>query len=149
MDKWIVYVDEFEHAMQRLQPLLEKTDQRHPVQWLLVACPPRVTHYASKWVTKSARDSRRGKWADKLFARLVPLLEGAGDDVLTLIGSPNLVAQTESLISLHGAARVLDARRPKMGHALEPVNPSQTSQSPGTLGMLSAVAGTGWLAAID
>ena len=67
MDKWIVYVDESEHALQVLQPLLERADQRRPVQWLLVACPPRVTHHASKWVTKSARDSWRGKWADKLL----------------------------------------------------------------------------------
>lgn len=149
MDKWIVYVDESEHALQVLQPLLERADQRHPVQWLLVACPPRVTHHASKWVTKSARDSWRGKWADKLFTRVVPLLEGAGDEVLPLIGTANLVAQTESLMSTHGPARVLDARRPKFGLTLQPVSSTQTPQPQGTLGMLTAVAGAGLLVAID
>lgn len=149
MDKWIVYVDEFEHAMQVLQPLLEKVDQRRPVQWLLVACPPRVTHHASKWVTKSARDNWRGKWAEKLFVRVVPVLEGAGDEVVPLIGKSNLVAQTESLMSTHGVARVLDARRPKFGHTLEPVSPTQTPQPQGAVGILTAFAGAGLLVAID
>jgi len=66
MDKWIVYVDELEHALQVLRPLLEGAGQRQPVQWLVVACPPRGTHHASKWVTHSARESWRGKWAKSL-----------------------------------------------------------------------------------
>lgn len=149
MDKWIVYVDELEHALQVLRPLVEVAEQRQPVQWLVVACPPRVTHHASKWVTHSARESWRGKWSEKVFSRLVPVLQSSGDEVLTLMGKSNLVSQTESLMRTHGATRVLDARRPKFGHALEPVSASQAPQPQGAMGMLTAVAGAGLLVSID
>ena len=149
MDKWIVYVDELEHALQVLRPLLEGAGQRQPVQWLVVACPPRVTHHASKWVTHSARESWGGKWSEKVFSRLVPVLQSSGDEVLTLMGKSNLVSQTESLMRTHGAVRVLDARRPKFGHALEPVSASQAPQPQGAMGMLTAVAGAGLLVSID
>ena len=59
MDKWIVYVDELEHALLVLRPWVEAAGQRQAVQWLVVGCPPRVTHHASKWVTHSARESWR------------------------------------------------------------------------------------------
>jgi hypothetical protein len=149
MEKWIVYVDELEHGLRVLRPLVEAAGQRQPVQWLLVACPPRVTHHASKWVTHSARESWRGKWSEKVFSQLVPVLKSAGDEVLTLMGKSNLVAQTEGLMRTHGAARVLDARRPKFGHSLEPVSASQAPQPQGTLGMLTAVASAGLLVGID
>lgn len=149
MDKWIVYVDELEHALQVLRPLVEAAGQRRPVQWLVVACPPRVTHHASKWVTHSARESWRGKWSEKVFSRLVPVLQSSGDEVLTLMGKSNLVSQTESLMRTHDAVRVLDARRPKFGHALEPVSASQAPQPQGAMGMLTAVAGAGLLVSID
>ena len=149
MDKWIVYLDEVEHGLQLLRPLIEASGQRQPVQWLLVACPPRVTHHVSKWVTHSARESWRGKWSEKLFAQLVPLLKSTGDEVLTLTGKANLIAQTEDLMRVHGAARVLDARRPKFGQSLPPVTASQNPPPQGALGMLSAVTSAGLLVTID
>jgi hypothetical protein len=149
MEKWIVYVDEIDHGQQVLRPMIEAAGQRQPVQWLLVACPPRVTHHASKWVTHSARESWRGKWADKVFSQLVPLVKSAGDDVLTVMGKSNLMAQTESLMRTHGASRVLDARRPKFGQTLEPVTASQTPPAQGAMGMLTAVASAGLLVGID
>ena len=74
MDKIIVYVDDADHAQQLLAPLVanEPAHQRH---WVLVACAPRMTHRVSKWVSHSARESWRNKWADKLFAQIIP---GAG-----------------------------------------------------------------------
>ena len=149
MDKWIVYVDEPEHALQVLRPLLEAAGQRQPVQWLVVACPPRVTHHASKWVTHSARESWRGRWSEKLFGRLLPEMQASGDEVLTQMGKSNLVSQTEALMRTHGVARVLDARRPKFGQALDPVSASQNPQPPSAMGMLTAVAGAGLLVSID
>lgn len=113
MHKLIVYVDDAAHAMGVLQPLL--VGLPGPRQWILVGCAPRVTHHVSKWVTHSARESWRSKWADKLFAQVVPVLQEAGDEVLTLTGKHNLQAQTELLQREHGQARVIDARRPKLG----------------------------------
>lgn len=149
MDKWIVYVDELEHALLVLRPWVEAAGQRQAVQWLVVGCPPRVTHHASKWVTHSARESWRGRWSEKLFSHLVPVLKAAGDDVQTLLGKSNLVSQTESLMRTHGAARVLDARRPKFGDGLEPDSAAQTPQPQGTMGILAAFTGAGLLVGVD
>ncbi len=114
MDKLIVYVDDAHHAVSVLAPLLGVAGAA-PRQWILVACAPRVTHHVSKWVTHSARQNWRGKWTDKLFAQLVPWLQGQGEQVLTCEGRNNLTLQTEDLLRAHGPARVIDARRPRHG----------------------------------
>lgn len=146
MDKLIVYVDDAAHALGVLQPLQVAAPGAVPRQWILVACAPRVTHHVSKWVTYSARESWRGKWAHKLFAQLVPALERHGDEVITCTGTNNLAAQTDSLLSVHGNARVIDARRAKMSAA----QPAQTrSPGPGFLGAYLTLASTGMLLAAD
>ena len=71
MDKIIVYVDDADHAQQLLAPLAAK-EPAHQRHWVLVACAPRMTHRVSKWVSHSARESWRNKWADKLFAQIIP-----------------------------------------------------------------------------
>ncbi len=68
MDNIIVYVDDAAHAQQMLQPMCAVGDSRSPARWIVVGCPPRVTHRISKWVTHSTRESWREKWADKVFA---------------------------------------------------------------------------------
>lgn len=113
MDRLIVYVDDAHHAVSVLAPLLGAGQT--PRQWILVACAPRVTHHVSKWVTHSARQNWRGKWTDKLFAQLVPWLQGQGEQVLPCESRNNLSSQTEELIREHGPARVIDARRPRQG----------------------------------
>ena len=99
MDKIIVYVDDADHAQQLLAPLVanEPAHQRH---WVLVACAPRMTHRVSKWVSHSARESWRNKWADKLFAQIIP---GAGlqpSQVTTVLAKIPLAELTEQLQSL-------------------------------------------------
>ncbi len=129
VDKIIVYLDDAAHALAKLQPWLMAAPGQPPRQWILVACTPRVTQHVSKWVTHSARQSWRGKWADRLFAQVVPELERQGDAVLTCTGKNNLVAQTDELLRLHGPARVVDMRRPKSTPAAAPFTPRST---PGT-----------------
>ena len=70
----IVYVDDAAYAQQVLAPLCAR-EAIAQTQWVLVACAPRMTHRISKWVSHSARESWRNKWADKLFAQIIP---GAG-----------------------------------------------------------------------
>lgn len=111
MDNIIVYVDDASYALQMLQPMRLADGARNPARWIVVGCAPRVTHRASKWVTHSARESWRGKWADKVFAQLQPLLQQDGDIVVTQLAQTTLCAQTESLMKEYGVARVLDARR--------------------------------------
>lgn len=149
MDNIIVYVDDAAYAMQMLQPMLPADGERNPTRWIVVGCAPRVTHRVSKWVTHSARESWRGKWAEKVFAQLMPLLDQEGDSVLTQLAQPTLITQTESLIKQYGAARVLDARRPKFGQDMQPVTATQAQEHHGVLGYATALASAGLLVATD
>ena len=152
MDNIIVYVDDAAYALQMLQPMrrVDSVDSVNgPVRWIVVGCAPRVTHRVSKWVTHSARESWRGKWADKVFAQLQPLLLQGSDTVVTLLAQSTLPAQTEALIDQYGSARVLDARRPKFGQDMQPVTKSQVQENHTTLGYAAALLGAGVLVATD
>jgi hypothetical protein len=149
MDNIIVYVDDAAYAKQLLQPMLTAGDTRSPTRWIVVGCAPRVTHHVSKWVTHSARQSWRGKWADKVFSQLTPLLQQDGDSVLTQLAQSQLCDQTEALVKTYGVARVLDARRPRFGQDLQPVTATQAPQHHGVLGYAAALASAGLLVATD
>jgi hypothetical protein len=149
MDNIIVYVDDAAYALQMLQPMLPTGGERNPTRWILVGCAPRVTHRVSKWVTHSARESWRGKWAEKVFSQLMPLINKEGDTVLTQLAQTTLITQTEGLIKQYGAARVLDARRPKFGQDMQPVTAAQAQESKGVLGYATALASAGLLVATD
>lgn len=149
MDNIIVYVDDAAYAVKLLQPMLPSGEARNPARWILVGCAPRVTHRVSKWVTNSARESWRGKWADKVFGQIVPVLQTQGDMVLTQVARGTLCELTDALIREHGVARVLDARRPKFGEDLQPVTRTQAQESRGVLGYAAALAGAGLLVATD
>ena len=108
MDKVIVYLDDPAWARQRLpDPAQGRT------HWVLVACAPRMTHRVSKWVSHSARENWRTRWADKLFAQVVPPLRARGDAVTPVLARGPLPELTRALMAEHGAVRVLDVRRPR------------------------------------
>jgi len=95
-----------------------------------------------KWVTHRARESWRGKWTDKLFAQLLPQIEGDGHEVLACVAKNNLALQTEDLIRVHGPAQVIDARRPKQSAA--PWATGAANPKPnGLFGMWLGLAGSG------
>ncbi len=142
MDRLIVYVDDATHAWAVLQALRHPAAAPVPRHWILVACAPRVTQHVSKWVTHRARESWRGKWTDKIWAQLLPRLEGEGQELLSCMAKHNLVLQTEELIRVHGPARVIDARRPKQSPV--PWDAGSASSGPGgVLGMCLSLAGLG------
>ena len=146
MNNIIVYVDDAAYALQMLQPMRRADSVNAPVRWIVVGCAPRVTHRVSKWVTHSARDNWRRKWADKVFSQIVPTLAAPRHHVTTLLADTSLGQQTEWLIQQHGAARVLDARRPRM----ELDTPALRRQPGyGFLSLLTTVLGTGMLIAVD
>jgi len=149
MDNVIVYVDEAASALAILPAVLPASHGRAPVRWIVVGCAPRVTHHVSKWVTHSARQNWRSKWADKVFSQVLPLLQGPGDEVVTQIASGPLCDLTDALMTQYGAGRVLDARRPKPGNTLQPVMRQPAAQGHGLLGYAAMVAGSGWLLAAD
>ena len=165
MDTIIVYIDDAAYALHLLQPLLPAANPEHaaalPAQtsqpratatgthWILVGCAPRVTRRVSKWVTHSARDSWRRKWADKVFSTIVPALQWRDGTVTTMLADANLSEQTESLVRHHRGATVLDARRPKLGQDLQPVTATQVPERQGAIGFAAAMAGATLLAGID
>lgn len=113
MDKVIVYVDDAAYARQILEPLSRRSSAAQ-AHWILVACAPRMTHRISKWVSHSARESWRAKWADKLFAQVTPWLGAGGSEVSTVLAKGPLPELLTQLQAEHGSsAQVVDARRPK------------------------------------
>ncbi|MDW5441071.1 hypothetical protein [Polaromonas sp. SM01] len=149
MDNMIVYIDEAAYALKMLTPMLPSGEARTPTRWIVVGCAPRITHHVSKWVTNSARQSWRGKWAEKVFAQIIPLLQGPGDSVITQVARGPLCDLTDALITQYGVARVLDARRPKLGQDLPPVTHQQPQEAQGVWGYAAVVAGAGVLLAAD
>jgi len=149
MDNMIVYIDEAVYALKMLTPMLPSGEARTPTRWIVVGCAPRVTHHVSKWVTNSARQSWRGKWAEKVFSQVIPLLQGPGDSVITQVASGPLCDLTDALMAQYGASRVLDARRPKLGQDLQPVTRQQPQEAQGVWSYAAVVAGTGMLLAAD
>ena len=132
MEKIILYVDDAAFArelLSRLTPEAVGTGARH---WVLVACAPRMTQRISKWVSHSARENWRSKWFAKTQEQLLPLLQVEGGQVSPVLAKGPLAELTQRLRMQHGAARVIDARRPKLGVDLEPVAPDV--QSPGQSG---------------
>ncbi|WP_343591526.1 universal stress protein [Paracidovorax wautersii] len=151
--KIIVYVDDAAHAQHILRPLSARPSRdagSAATHWVLVACAPRMTHRISKWVSHSARENWRAKWADKLFAQLVPGLQAAGAEVSTVLAKGPLPELLTQLQAEHGAdAQVVDARRPKQ-EAMAPAvaapapvvvvvkKPLRNWSLPGTLASLAA-----------
>jgi hypothetical protein len=129
MDKVIVYLDDPAYARERMPAVGQA-----PMHWVLVACAPRMTHRISKWVSHSARENWRAKWADKLFGQVVPDLQARGDAVTPVLARGPLPELTRALMAEHGTAQVLDVRRPKA-----PDRPADDRWTPGTLMGLGAL----------
>ncbi len=146
MNHIIVYVDDATYA----QPMLEalaRSSQAASSHWLLVACAPRMTHRVSKWVSHRARENWRGKWADKLFAALMPVMATSGGKVTPVLAKGPLTELVTELQQEHGAAQIIDARRPKQ-EAVQaaPVNAKTNANGgrwnlPGTMAAIAAMMG--------
>lgn len=140
MDKFIVYIDDAEHAINQLRAATSSSTQTH---WVVVACPPRLSRHAGKWINQSARLSWRNRWAAALFSDVKPALADLGGTVQTCVAEGELLAFTKTLRATHGQAPVLDMRRPKFGLALESVAPGQATTAESRWQLPGAVAGMG------
>jgi len=154
MDRVIVYVDDAAYARQVLAPLFARDAAvTRGTQWVLVACAPRMTHRISKWVSHSARENWRTKWADKLFAQMLPVLRAPAGSVTTVVAKGPLAELTEQLqAGQPSAAQVVDARRPKSevsDDAAARAGRRWTAQLPGTLGSLLTGFGALWVLAFE
>ena len=161
MNRVIVYVDDAAYAQQVLAPLFARGTAA-PTEWVLVACAPRMTHRISKWVSHSARENWRTKWAEKLFAQILPVLQAPASSVTTVVAKGPLAELTEQLqagrstpaASANASAQVVDARRPKL---LDPSDADGgqsgrkwSTPRPGTLlGSLMTAMGAVWMLALE
>jgi len=147
MEKIIVYVDDAgfarEHMARLVAPVTEAgAGARH---WILVACAPRMTHRISKWVSHSARENWRAKWFAKTVAEVTPVLCRPGDEITPSLASGRLTEFTQQLRLAHGTAKVIDARRPKIGVDMEPVAADVPPAGHSGWALPGAVAGMGAL----
>jgi hypothetical protein len=147
MDNIIVYIDDAHYARQLLAPMKSSPMPGHgagsATHWVLVACAPRMTQRISKWVSNAARENWRTKWSEKLFDQVTPSLRAQGDRTTTMLAKGPLPELTKRLLAEHGPARILDARRPKFGHDLQPVTADQPAPAEGSWGIPGAVVGLG------
>ena len=126
MDKIIVYINDATHALEKMAPMNNQTEPGSPsTQWIVVACPPRLTRHASKWLTFKARESWRTKWCDELFSKVVPSLTTGNNSVQTTVAQTPFVEMTARLLREHGPARVMDARLALVGQDLAPITANQ------------------------
>lgn len=151
METIILFVDDAAYARDQLR--LHVPSDPAPagtVHWILVACAPRMTHRISKWVSHSARENWRAKWFTKTQDQLLPLLSQGGCQVTPVLAKGPLSELARELKLRHGAAStVVDARRPKVGVALEPLVPKQTpAASPTTPRWKGALGGMGGMGAL-
>jgi len=123
MEKIAVFVNDAAHARHILQPMLQGGGATH---WVLVACPPTLTRHIGRWVSQSAREQWRERWAADLIAELEPQLkERAGSLVEKLTARKALVDVSARLEGRLGPLRLLDARRPRLGKIDEPLTRDQ------------------------
>lgn len=141
MEKMAVFVDDADHARQLLGPLLAPAAGE--VQWVVVACAPRLTQRIGRWVPRRPREQWREQWAQALRARLEPLFAGARCE-WTLARGP-LDALAGRLRARLGAdLRLLDARRPRLGIVAPPL----AAGAPARAGWAAPVAVSSGLALV-
>ena len=140
METIFVYLDDASYA----QPLLESMSRApHAKQthWVLVACAPRITHRVSKWVSNRSRENWRNKWADKLFAETLPMLQSEGCQVTAVLARGPLAELLEEWNAKLGQMpQIVDLRRPKLDTQKEEVGAGKTNLRPAFPSVLAILA---------
>jgi hypothetical protein len=140
MENIIVVLDDAQHALSQVLPMRQEGARTH---WVLVACPPRLTRHISRWVNQGSRNAWRKRWAQELMAKVEPELARHGDTCELRVLEGKLMDMTEHLQKEFGLARVLDARRPKVGHDMEPATASQPTDGSATWALPGGTAALG------
>jgi hypothetical protein len=126
METFIVYIDDKQYALQQVIPMLPSAGQTlQAAHWILIGCPPRLNRHTGRWLTHTAQKKWRQEWADQATSELVQKLETIGNTVSVRVAHGALTELTKQIKGEVGAARVIDARRPKVAVNLDPVTPDQ------------------------
>ncbi len=79
MEKIAVFVNDAEHALHIIQPMLKGEEATH---WIIVATAPTLTRHIGRWVSHAARQQWLERWSTELFGQLEPSLRSvAGSKV--------------------------------------------------------------------
>lgn len=127
MERIAVFVDDAAYARRLIEPFVP-AGGRPSVAWIVVACPPRLTHRIGKFLAHRSREQWRDRWAANLRAQLEADLgaPAVGQAHEWLVARGPLSELVQRLHQQHGTAlRVFDARRPKLGVAQMPLTPGQ------------------------
>jgi hypothetical protein len=123
MEKIAVFVNDAEYAQHLLQPMLQGDD---PTHWVLVGCPPTLSRHIGRWVSQSARQQWRERWAAEIFAVLEPALAARpGSRVENMLAERPLIEVSARLQTRLHNLRLLDARRSRVGKTDEPITAEQ------------------------
>lgn len=147
MEKIAVFVNDAAHARHILQPMLAGEG---PTHWIVVAAAPKLTRHIGRWVSNAAREQWLERWGEELFAALEPELRAqAGSKVEKMLVKRPLVEISARLEARLGAVRLLDARRPRLGKADEPLSARQPASAvPAWTGPVMAMTGVSALLAL-
>jgi hypothetical protein len=129
METIAVFVNDVAHARHILQPMLRGDA---PAHWVVVACPPTLTRHIGRWVSHSAQQQWRERWAADLFAALEVELElksRPGSTLERLVAKRPLVGLSARLMARLPHLRLLDARQPRLGRFEEPITAAQPAQT--------------------
>jgi hypothetical protein len=126
METFIVYIDDKQYALQQVIPMLPASEQTPQVaNWVLIGCPPRLNRHTGRWLTHTAQKKWRQEWTHEATSELTQKLESSGNTVSVRVAHGALTELTKQIKGEVGAARVIDARRPKLSVNLDPVTSDQ------------------------
>ena len=107
-------------------PASEQTPQA--ANWVLIGCPPRLNRHTGRWLTHTAQKKWRQEWTQEATSELTQKLESGGNTVSVRVAHGALTELTKQIKGEVGAARVIDARRPKLSVNLDPVTSDQPQE---------------------
>ena len=129
METFIVYIDDKQYALQQVIPMLPASEQKpQAANWVLIGCPPRLNRHTGRWLTHTAQKKWRQEWTQEATAELTQKLESGGNTVSVRVAHGSLTELTKQIKGEVGAARVIDARRPKLAVNLDPVTSDQPQE---------------------
>jgi hypothetical protein len=110
MEAFIVYIDEKQHALQHIIPLLTPQELGKKVCWVLVGCPPRLTRHGGRWLSKTAQKKWRQDWTQQATCEIETLLKQNHHQVFVKTAFGPLTEFTKKLSGEFKTAKVIDAR---------------------------------------
>ncbi|MFO1328764.1 MAG: hypothetical protein U1F56_15500 [Rubrivivax sp.] len=126
MERLAILVNDSDHAAPLLQPLLAGPEAG---ACTLVLCPPRLTHRVGKWLSNRQRLQWQRTWSEGVRRSLEQALPDLASRPTDWVTSGTRLTDTTARLRrrLGVGLRVLDLRRPTLGHTLPPADGTQTA----------------------